>query len=76
MTIEIVRKQLHQQIENAPDDVVQQIADFALFVMTRRKAQYGDWDDNQWQDFTLEQFFRESDEVEYSLDDAQEIYHP
>ncbi len=76
MTIEIVRKQLHQQIDTVPDDIVRQIADFALFVVTRQKIQYGDWDGHEWQDFSLEQFFREGDDVEYSLDDAQEIYRP
>ena len=78
MTTMTIREQLHKQIDNLPDDVVQQIADFTLFVMARRKlsSAYVDWSDNQWQDFALGQFFREEDEVEYSLDDAQEVYHP
>lgn len=72
-----VREQLHQQIDNLPDDIVQQIADFALFVMARRNisSNYVDWNSDQWQAFVLEQFFREEDEVEYSLEDAQEVYH-
>lgn len=72
------RKQLKKQIDTLPDDIVQQIADFTFFVMARRKVTpiYVDWTDNQWQDFSLEQFFQEDDEVEYTLDDAQEIYHP
>jgi hypothetical protein len=57
--------------------MVQQVSDFVLFVMARRSisSTYVDWDNDQWQDFVLEQFFREEDEVEYTLDDAQDVYH-
>jgi len=74
MTAVALRKQLQKQIGSLPDDIVQQIADF---VMAGRKITplYADWDSRQWQGFSLEQFFREDDEVEYSLEDAQEIYH-
>lgn len=77
MTKITVREQLHQQIDNLPDEIVQQIADFALLVMARRgiSSAYVDWNNDQWQEFVLEQFFREEDEVEYSLEDAQEVYH-
>jgi len=73
-----IREQLHKQIDNLPDDVVEQIADFTLFVMARRRVTpgYVDWDNNQWEDFALGQLYRKDDEVEYSLDDAQEICHP
>lgn len=78
MTTVNIREQLHKHIDNLPIDVVEQITDFALFVMARRQitSGYADWDSNQWQDFTLGHFFREDDEVEYSLEDAQEIYNP
>ena len=78
MTTVTFREQLQKQIDTLPDDIIQQIADFTFFVMARRKIDplYADWDNNQWQDFSLEQLFRENDEVEYSLEDAQEIYHP
>ncbi|MFQ5399291.1 MAG: hypothetical protein ACE5E7_06790 [Anaerolineae bacterium] len=78
MTTTSIREKLQKQIEILPDDIVEQIADFTLFVMTRRKITpaYDDWDKNQWQEFALEQFFRDDDEVEYTLKDAQEIYHP
>lgn len=78
MTTMTVRDQLYRQIDNLPDDIVEQIADFALFVMTRRQIapEYEEWGSNQWQNFALEQLFREDDEIEYSLDDAQEIYKP
>lgn len=73
-----IRERLHRQIDELPDDVVEQIADFTLFVMARRELapRYGDWDPDEWQTFVLEQFFRDGDEVEYSLDDAEEIYNP
>ena len=78
MTTATFRKQLHQQIDQLPDDIVQQITDFTFFVMARREIDplYAEWTSSQWQDFSLGQFFREDDEVEYSLEDAQEIYHP
>ena len=77
MTSIAIREQLQQQIDTLPDDVVRQIADFTFFVMARRDIvpMYADWTNHQWQRFSLEQFFREDDEVEYSLEDAQEIYH-
>ncbi|MBC8497190.1 MAG: hypothetical protein ISS57_02580 [Anaerolineales bacterium] len=73
-----LREQLLQQIDHLPDDIVQQIADFAQFLMVRRKIAplYDDWSDQQWQDMALEQLFRENDEVTYTLKDAQEVYRP
>ena len=78
MTTLTIREQLCKQIDNLPDDVVEQIVDFTLFVTARRGMTLGyvDWDSNQWQDFALGQLYREDDEVEYTLEDAQEIYHP
>jgi hypothetical protein len=77
MGITSIREQLHQQIDNLPDDMVQFIADFIAFVVARRQntVSYIDWDNEQWQGFALSQFLREDDDVEYSLDDAQEIFH-
>lgn len=73
-----IREQLHQQIDTLPEEVVQVIADFALFLMARRQIvpTITDWESNQWQAFTLDQFFRDDDPVEYGLEDAKEIYHP
>jgi hypothetical protein len=78
MTLATTREQLHKHIDRLPDDVVEQIADFTLFVIARRQISldYIDWEHNEWQKFSLEQFFHEDGEVEYSLDDAQEVYHP
>lgn len=78
MTRANVREQLHQQIDRLPDDLVEQIADFTLFVMARRQVapNYADWDQRQWQEFALQQILREDDEAEYSLEDAQEVYRP
>ena len=78
MTTVTIREQLYKQIDDLPDDVVEQIADFTLFVMARRQIapSHVGWSSNQWQDFALGQLFREDDEVEYSLEDAQEIYNP
>ena len=71
------RDQLHKQIDILPDELVEQIADFALFLLAKRKAVpgYEEWNEQQWQNFSLEQFFREDDEVTYTIADAKEVYH-
>lgn len=78
MTTVTSREQLQKQIDKLPDEIVQQIADFTFFVMKRQEITplYTDWDNSQWQDLSLEQLFCEDEEVEYSLEDAQEVYHP
>jgi hypothetical protein len=75
MKTTLIRNQLHQQIDRLPDDLVEQISDFALFLLEKRKAapHYEDWDERQWQNFSLEQFFREDDDVVYALEDAKEV---
>jgi hypothetical protein len=56
--------------------VVEKIANFTQFISTQQNSltDYIDWQDKDWSEFSLEQFFCEEDEVEYSLEDAQEIY--
>lgn len=73
-----LREHLHQQIDRLPEDILQTIADFMDFVMAKRQKSptYTEWNNQQWENFSLEQFFREEDEVEYSLSEAKEIYHP
>jgi hypothetical protein len=76
-----IRKQLQQQIDELPDDIVRQIADFTLFVVARHRlgADYVDWENDQWQDIVLAQFLggeEAADEVVYTLDDAVEVFHP
>jgi hypothetical protein len=66
-----IREQLHQQIDVLPDDVVGQIADFAAFLVVQKGMEI---ERSQWQDFALAQFFREDDEVDYLLDDAQDTF--
>lgn len=75
MTTTALREQLRHQIDLLPDDVLVEIADFAAFVLTRRgTASYAEWSEHDWQKFALGQFLRESDDVEYTLADAEEIY--
>ncbi len=70
------RERLHQQIDRLPDHIVEQIANFTLLITTHQNniSEYTNWQDQDWQEFSLERFFREEDEIEYSLEDAQEIY--
>lgn len=73
-----IRKELHQHIDVLPDEIIEQIADFTLFILARKQKSlsYTEWEASQWQELTLEQFFRDDDDVEYTLADAQEIYRP
>ena len=75
MKTQQLRKQIQQQIETLPDDVLREVADFMAFVLARRRLEevIDDWDDESWQKMAMEQFFRE-ESAEYSLDDAVEVY--
>jgi len=73
----IIREQLHQQIDNLPDGIIEKIAQFTLSVTNNydiNATQYTDWQKKEWQEFSLSQFFSEDDDIEYSLEDAQKIY--
>ncbi|RIK32385.1 MAG: hypothetical protein DCC56_00825 [Anaerolineae bacterium] len=76
----IIRDRLHEQINRLPDELVEEVADFILFLAAKRKIsnRYHDWDDRQWHEFAAQQFFRaeDEDEIEYSLKDAREVYRP
>jgi hypothetical protein len=79
MNILSLREQLHQQIERLPDELLLEIADFTAFVLARRQklAKYTAWSESDWQQFSLQQFFRDTEEdVDYSLTDAQEVFQP
>ncbi len=74
-----LREQLSRQLYELPDEIVNEIADFTAFVLTRRKAAspYIEWSDSQWQALSLSQFLRDADDdVEYLLSDAEEVYQP
>ena len=70
------REQLHKQIDQLPDRVVEQIANFIQLAVTEQNnfSEYTNWKGEEWQEFSLQQFFRDEDEVEYTLEDAQEVY--
>ena len=71
-----IREQLHKQIDQLPDRVVEQIANFIQLVATEQNnfPEYANWEIKDWQEFSLQQFFRDEDAVEYTLEDAQEVY--
>jgi ASC-1-like (ASCH) protein len=72
------REQLHQQIDQLPDHIVEQIANFTSSIITQQSniPKYSNWEDKDWQEFSLQNFFCEENEIEYCLEDAQEIYTP
>jgi hypothetical protein len=72
------RDQLHQQIDQLPDRIVEPIVNFTSSMITQQNniPEYSNWEDKDWQEFSLQIFLREEDEIEYSLEDAQEIYTP
>lgn len=71
-----------QQIDRIPDKVIRDIEERAWQLAAEAAFKHqenqtiADWRNSEWQDFSLGQFFREEDEVEYTLGDAQEIYKP
>lgn len=75
MSDSAIREQLHKQIDSLPDELVEQIVDFTLFVMARRKIKplYDEWSHSQWQDFALSQFFREADNEAYTLNETKKF---
>jgi hypothetical protein len=72
MAANTVREQLRRQLDLLPDDVVVEIADFTAFILARRQGRlaYVDWTESDWQKFAVGQLLRETDEIEYTLDDA------
>jgi len=68
-----IREELHQQIDRLPDDIVEKIANFTRLISPEpnKISEHTNWQDEDWQKFSLEQFFKEGDEIEYSLADAQ-----
>ena len=72
------RQQLHQHIDCLSDDAVNQLAKITLLIISQNQASPQDDDlwRTRWQHLALEQFFREDDDVEYSLADAHKVYHP
>ena len=72
------REKLHQQIDQLPDRIVEPIVNFTSSMITQQNniPEYSNWEDKDWQEFSLQIFFRKEDEIEYSLEDAQEIYTP
>lgn len=71
-----IREKLHQQIDLLPDNLIEEIAKFTNYISANQKTvtEYSDWENKEWQEFCLEQFFSEDDDIEYFLEDAQEIY--
>ena len=78
MSVMALRELLQQQIAKAPDELLPEISDFVAFITTRRQGvTYVDWSAEEWRDFTLAQFMRDTDDdVDYSLEDAKEVFHP
>ena len=69
------REKLHQQIDQLPDRIVEPIVNFTSSMITQQNniPEYSNWEDKDWQEFSLQTFFND-DEIEYSLEDSQEIY--
>jgi hypothetical protein len=75
----LLREQLHQQVEQLPEELLPEIAEFVLFKLARyaRPPRYTGWSEHEWQDFAIDHLLRETaDDVEYSLDDAEVVYRP
>jgi len=60
-------------LESAP---VAGVGDSLFGAFPELKAITEDWEQEEWRDFALKQFFREDDEIEYTIKDAKEVYRP
>jgi len=71
---EKTREQLHRQIDQLPDRTLEQIARFIQSVETEHPdfPEYANWK-GKLRSFSIQQFSRDQDEVEYSIEDAQEV---
>lgn len=78
MNSSLLRDQLHKEIDQLPDEIVEQIANFTLFLMGRDNVVplYDGWEQKEWQNFAWAQFFHEDNHAEYTIKDAKEVYHP
>jgi hypothetical protein len=72
-----VREQLSRQLNELPDHIVNEIADFTAFILARHQIPmpYLEWTEAQWKALSLSQFFRDADDdVAYTINDAEEVY--
>jgi hypothetical protein len=79
MNSSLLRDRLHKEIDQLPDEIVEQIANLTSFLMGHHNVAplHDDWEQEEWQHFAWAQFFREEkDDVEYTIKDAKEIYQP
>jgi hypothetical protein len=75
MTANTVKEQRQRQSELLLDDILVEIAGFTGLVLARRKMPVLDqeWSERDWQAFALQQFLRESTDVEYTIEDVEEV---
>ncbi len=52
-------EKLHQQIDQLPDHIVEQIANFTSSIITQQSniPECSNWEDKDWQEFSLQIFF-------------------
>ena len=67
------REQLIKELERLPDELLEEVSDFAAFVRKRRESQGKRG--GRWGDFSLStgafDFWTDPEEAEYSLDDLR-----
>ena len=74
---EQLRALLHKQVDEAPEPILNQMSRFLseLLHKTPNEGGASAWSNTNWQEFALQQFFRDlEDEPIYTLEDAQEVY--
>ena len=77
MSTASIREQLSRKLNELPDDIVAEIADFTAFILARHRLPmpYLEWTEGQWRAMALSQFLRDADgDVEYTINDAEEGY--
>lgn len=61
MTSQPLRDRLHRDIDALPVSILVEVADFTAYLMAKREAaaEVGDWTEDAWHTFAIEQFFRD-----------------
>lgn len=72
-----VREQLNQQLNELPDDIVAEIADFTAFVLQRRQSRRhilsgAKGSGSRYR--SVSSCAATGDDVEYTVEDAEEVY--
>ncbi len=73
-----VTEKIQKKVVMLPKKLQAEVLNFVEYLLMKAEYEATQKEDVEWTNFSLASAMRgmEDEEVEYSLDDAQEIYHP